>query len=1003
MNDIERLRAMFGEKRAPTEEEQHAWRRFERLVCHVFQGVRVSNPLTIAQAVGEWDEAQRILCGHLQVRRGKDAPRRYGTWRTYVCASCSSFYCTDHHDQRAPGNLGRWRPPSEYENATTTEDELNDAPQPDTVPRAEHDACLAKQLGLRKSEGHSYRRRIANQKIELRALNRAYTWQSKSITEYHEKHRAVNEALGIEASVANSDQVAAIRELQSRTASTSKEFIKKLENITNAWWRESESAGAAAQALQRCSFQLRGLIMDEITKPSNREALTEQAAMERLNNLANRESGANIDAAVKIALTQPSLVAALSWMAVWESERVVRQAIRNTIDDTREADGKRWDTCFEFAFNRLIEKWPSHTVSGDAGRDALALLKDLQLYDSRGAEDGVLASDVALVASALRAATKADTSRAEHEARLRDIRQAALGERVEVDYDSGALCEVKGLWAKFLIERLRAETAETKLTALQAEHLTRLRKKVVDITGAVPDQILDHDESQLYALLELEVNSEWERAELAEKRLSEQQAEHEAYIINVLGEIVSAQVAYDHAVANRDRHKAEYNVRHDQWCDVSRKLAAANARWRKLEMAIERLNQGPWVLKNLNTGEKFMDMGANVILWLAGLAESPYPAPQAPTEQPEMAPPETLEEAWDDAYKVGYCDGTCDAKQLVRRIGDKNPHRKSGKASTEQASPSPAVGATRDCPECGPGCRFDEDGCCGTCGRDTVLVPAHPAPSPAVVGVICDGCGTHVSECGPVLWAQQKKCCPDCTHVAQPAPGGTERCPGCNSNQRIWRGNLAEGVGLVVCGDAWHDPTPAEPRGIPETEALAKYHTERIARGWLADAANALLNALMNGEPHERQFAKLRQLTDVAIEEHACSPCPVQPTVQPTPNEKRWSPKVGDRVRNKTGHPNCKPEHWGRTGDVLTVEPCVVRYDDDPNRWATDADMLEPENAQWPLPGSIVRLGRTLGTVDAFGVRILGPHKGKCLVVLENGNQEFFYPEQLSRPVKRSE
>ena len=32
--------------------------------------------------------------------------------------------------------------------------------------------------------------------------------------------------------------------------------------------------------------------------------------------------------------------------------------------------------------------------------------------------------------------------------------------------------------------------------------------------------------------------------------------------------------------------------------------------------------------------------------------------------------------------------------------------------------------AHRSCPNCGPYSRFDEDGCCGTCGADTVLVPA---------------------------------------------------------------------------------------------------------------------------------------------------------------------------------------------------------------------------------------------------------------------------------------
>jgi hypothetical protein len=33
------------------------------------------------------------------------------------------------------------------------------------------------------------------------------------------------------------------------------------------------------------------------------------------------------------------------------------------------------------------------------------------------------------------------------------------------------------------------------------------------------------------------------------------------------------------------------------------------------------------------------------------------------------------------------------------------------------------------------------------------------------LGVVCDGCECLLDRCGPALWDQQKKCCPDCTHV----------------------------------------------------------------------------------------------------------------------------------------------------------------------------------------------------------------------------------------------
>lgn len=35
---------------------------------------------------------------------------------------------------------------------------------------------------------------------------------------------------------------------------------------------------------------------------------------------------------------------------------------------------------------------------------------------------------------------------------------------------------------------------------------------------------------------------------------------------------------------------------------------------------------------------------------------------------------------------------------------------------------------------------------------------------------ICEGCDTRLADCGPALWATQRKCCPDCTHVSDPPP-----------------------------------------------------------------------------------------------------------------------------------------------------------------------------------------------------------------------------------------
>ena len=41
---------------------------------------------------------------------------------------------------------------------------------------------------------------------------------------------------------------------------------------------------------------------------------------------------------------------------------------------------------------------------------------------------------------------------------------------------------------------------------------------------------------------------------------------------------------------------------------------------------------------------------------------------------------------------------------------------------------------------------------------------------------ICSGCDTALDKCGPALWATQRKCCPDCSHVApaEPSPAVVE-------------------------------------------------------------------------------------------------------------------------------------------------------------------------------------------------------------------------------------
>lgn len=60
-----------------------------------------------------------------------------------------------------------------------------------------------------------------------------------------------------------------------------------------------------------------------------------------------------IKEAIEIACEEPTLLDALSWICIWESERVVKQAKRGL----RGPDGQGWDTCFKFCLNEVMIKY----------------------------------------------------------------------------------------------------------------------------------------------------------------------------------------------------------------------------------------------------------------------------------------------------------------------------------------------------------------------------------------------------------------------------------------------------------------------------------------------------------------------------------------------------------------------------------------------------------------------------------------------------------------------
>ncbi len=61
----------------------------------------------------------------------------------------------------------------------------------------------------------------------------------------------------------------------------------------------------------------------------------------------------NLKEATKIACREPTLLDALTWICVWESERIVKQAKK----EIRDMDGKGWDTCFKICLKSIIDNY----------------------------------------------------------------------------------------------------------------------------------------------------------------------------------------------------------------------------------------------------------------------------------------------------------------------------------------------------------------------------------------------------------------------------------------------------------------------------------------------------------------------------------------------------------------------------------------------------------------------------------------------------------------------
>ncbi len=101
----------------------------------------------------------------------------------------------------------------------------------------------------------------------------------------------------------------------------------------------------------------------------------------------------SVPEAIATALKQPTLVDALSWIAIWDTERTVRQALRNVGPDNRKETGHGglWETTFKLLFEQVLEQW--HPTVGEYQETAEHLWQLLDDIDTLG--DAIKPSDPA--------------------------------------------------------------------------------------------------------------------------------------------------------------------------------------------------------------------------------------------------------------------------------------------------------------------------------------------------------------------------------------------------------------------------------------------------------------------------------------------------------------------------------------------------------------------------------------------------------------------------------
>ncbi len=65
----------------------------------------------------------------------------------------------------------------------------------------------------------------------------------------------------------------------------------------------------------------------------------------------------NLAEATKKACEEETLLDALSWICVWETERVIKQYKRNVDTGQRTYQGGLWETCFKLCLKSVMKHY----------------------------------------------------------------------------------------------------------------------------------------------------------------------------------------------------------------------------------------------------------------------------------------------------------------------------------------------------------------------------------------------------------------------------------------------------------------------------------------------------------------------------------------------------------------------------------------------------------------------------------------------------------------------